>query len=321
MFTTRRFGVFCIRNSWRSFCIQNRQNELKIDENSRLSDRKINAILQQSATKFRLDNIPTTLNVTQLSKMLSSNGIKFKKVVKIFAKPFAKIHFYSNDQARDMLRRISTFSINDKKIYINTNAARVSFEHRISDKRVEDITTPWWDIPYEEQLIKKQSEGEEILSNVTKEIIDAYKDSGIEWVDKLCQKSKKLDKYPPVCNLHEIIPSPKQVGYRNKISFSIGWDKNDVVTIGFVMGKFKEGIIHLASPVGAVNSPVHPTAMNLRQLFEDYIRNESKLPVFNRVTNEGFWRGVEIKTFNSGENSVLFQVKTSSATQDVCIKN
>ena len=83
------------------------------------------------------------------------------------------------------------------------------------------------------------------------------------------------------------------------------------------MGKFKEGVVHLASPEGSVNSPVHPTAARLRTLYENYIREESRLPVYDRVINQGFWRGLEVRTFSTGESSLNFQVKTSSYTEDV----
>lgn len=286
-----------------------------------IPEETLSTILRKSNNKFHLSNLPTKINKNAFERVLEENGIRFKRIKKFFGMPYAKIDFENQDQARDMLRKLSTFRLNDQKIFINTNNAPTP-DMKISDKRVEDVTTPWWDVPYEEQLERKREEGNRIMSEISREILNDRQsfqagERDFAWVDELANTASQTESYPPLCPVEEVVPSPQQTSYRNKIGFSIGRDASDSVCIGFVMGKFKEGIIHLADPSGAVNSPIHPTAMHFRQLYEDYIKNESRLPVYHRVTHDGFWRGLEIRTFNTGESSLTFQVKTSNYTEDV----
>lgn len=42
--------------------------------------------------------------------------------------------------------------------------------------------------------------------------------------------------------LEDIVPSPNTEGYRNKCEFSIGVDEHGLATVGFLMGKYTEGI-------------------------------------------------------------------------------
>ena len=301
------------------------KNRFEVDETLVIGDDRLHKILgDKGATKFHLSNVPEKVNMQQLSDLFASNGIQYKRVVKVFGKPHAKIMFHSHEQARDMLRRLSQFCIDRKKIYINqAHDSRIKYvTPKVSDKRIEDVTTPWWDIPYPEQVEKKHEKAIDILSRTGKSAIkvNAEMMSNIAWVDALNTRAMDQDRYPPMCEFTGVEPAPIQIGYRNKISFTIGHNAVDQVTIGFVMGKFKEGIVHLGDPSGAVNSPVHPTALHLRQLYEEYLRSESKLPVFNRITQVGFWRGLEIRTFNSCENSLTFQVEPTAASEDVCTK-
>lgn len=274
--------------------------------------------------KFKLSNIPATINLAQFSEILSNNGIKFKKVIKQFGVPIATISFENQEQSQNMIRKVMQMKIDNKFIMVNKDKRTFKITPKVSEKSIEDICTPWWKISYDEQIKMKKEEASKILSDITKNLMEENKTtmSNIPWVNDLDRFTLDQDGYREICELKEVIPSPVIIGYRNKIAFTIGHDENKVITIGFVMGKFKEGILHLGSPANSVNCPVHANALVFRELFEEYLKTNSKLPVFDRETQEGFWRGIEIRTFDTGESTVTFQVEPTSFTEDVSkIKN
>jgi hypothetical protein len=48
------------------------------------------------------------------------------------------------------------------------------------------------------------------------------------------------------CRLEDLLPAPLQTGYRNKVSMTIGLDKDHQHCIGFALGKTGQGITLVA---------------------------------------------------------------------------
>lgn len=284
-----------------------------------ISPHQLDKLIGVQNTIFHLRDLPPEFDSKEIKNVLVKNNIEFRTVFKSPGKPVAKIHFLTPDQAREMLEKISMIKLKNRPITITTPDRTVE-EQSLSDKRIEEIVVPWWEISYNDQIERKKSKIHEALSKLTRSIIQQYDTNRSNWIKELFSSIIEKGEYKQALTLNEFIPAKIKSGYRNKVSFSIGHDVIKRVCIGFSMGKFKDKIIHLGDPSGIENTSIHPTALHLRQILENYFRNDNILPVFNKATQTGYWRGVEIRTFNSGENSICFQVnKPYPHTKEVFI--
>ena len=197
-------------------------------------------------------------------------------------------------------------------------------------EKIADQVTPLWRKSYQEQLQVKQDRFKKVLrslksdiyklipkrkkpqvktnndgtvSGVPSEECDESKRQQLEWIK---EKVKENDGFP--CALLDIIPSPVEKEYRNKCEFTFGKDIDGNPTVGFLLGLFKEGYSAVISPDSClhVSEPAKQIAKSLEKM-----TRESKLPVYDRITQQGFWRLAQVRTFTSGENSILLQVNSS----------
>lgn len=56
-------------------------------------------------------------------------------------------------------------------------------------------------------------------------------------------------------------------------------------TVGFLLGAFKDGIVEVAPPVGCRH--VSLVAQNLAGAFQEFLRTQSNLPVWDKRQNAG----------------------------------
>ena len=209
-------------------------------------------------------------------------------------------------------------SFNAHKVFMSNNNRKENITRwGLSDKQVEDVISPWWNIPYNDQLTKKKQVVEETLSKLGKKVIKDNSKYKIPWIESLASRSLEKGDYLPLCPIEDIVPSPEVEGYRNKSILSFGKDVTERPAIGFVMGNFSDGITHIANPAGSVNSTIHPVALHLRDIVEDFVK-KSTLPVYDKVINHGFWRTLELRTYESGENMMIIGVNTSRYSRSVC---
>ncbi|KAG0630729.1 hypothetical protein M758_1G200400 [Ceratodon purpureus] len=156
-------------------------------------------------------------------------------------------------------------------------------------RNVTQVVTPLADLSYEDQLAKKKEEIIQILKRLARNIRKGCP-SGMLLPDWLAA-AKDREGLP--CEFEGILPSPVVEGYRNKCEFAIGLGpdgKNRVV--GFQLGSFREGINAVAEPGECRN--VSSVALNFVAAFQTFIR-ASKLPVWNKTDNTGFWRMLTIR--------------------------
>ena len=180
-------------------------------------------------------------------------------------------------------------------------------EEEEKERDINDIVSPLWNKTYEEQIKIKYEE--------TKKVIE----------QKLIQRIKQESKYEiPKWILNKetrnipfegVKQSPVIKGYRNKISFSIGYDKEGKKpVVGFVHGRSINGNAYIADP-NQCTFIVSDVILQIRNSFQEYLNNSIYLP-YNKATHTGFWRLIVIKSYTTDEIMVIVQVDPSGVDKE-----
>ncbi|KAL9261843.1 Zinc finger CCCH domain-containing protein, partial [Drosera capensis] len=167
-------------------------------------------------------------------------------------------------------------------------------------KCARDVVTPLADIPYAEQLEQKKNSLSQLLKRLTRNAKKACP-NGVplpQWINK----SREIGGLP--CKLEGILDSPLTNGYRNKCEFSVGYSVSGKVTVGFMLGNFREGVTAVEEPVNCPN--VSNIASRYASIFQEFLR-ESSLPVWNRFKNTGFWRQLTVREGRNPQKEVDFE--------------
>ncbi|KAJ8551886.1 hypothetical protein K7X08_028329 [Anisodus acutangulus] len=191
----------------------------------------------------------------------------------------------------------------------------------LKGRSVRDVVTPLAKMPYADQLEHKKSSLTQTLKRLTRNARKACP-TGVslpEWI----LKAREIGGLP--CNLEGIIESPLINGYRNKCEFSVGYSVLGKPTVGFQLGNFREGVTAVEEPVDCPN--VSSIACKYAAIFQDFLQ-QSKLPIWNRLNNTGFWRQltvregrmpgkiVEVENPNANSSEVMLIVQVSTLTFD-----
>ena len=137
------------------------------------------------------------------------------------------------EQKKKSLDVINHLQFEEKKLsaFDFTNWKKVVEE----EKSLNDITTPLWKyillksmffsffifrMPYDQQLIAKA----EVIKTAFSQI-------------------NSVVETPINFNFEKVYPSPTIFEYRNKVDYSVGYDRNNNVCVGFQMGKIKFGVL------------------------------------------------------------------------------
>lgn len=156
-------------------------------------------------------------------------------------------------------------------------------------RNVTQVVTPLAHLPYEEQLAKKKEEIIQVLKRLARNIRKGCP-AGMLLPDWLAA-AKDREGLP--CKFEGILPSPVVDGYRNKCEFAIGLGPDGKQrVVGFQLGSFREGINAIAEPGDCQN--VSKVALRFVSAFQTFIR-ASRLPVWNKTDNTGFWRMLTIR--------------------------
>lgn len=160
-------------------------------------------------------------------------------------------------------------------------------------KTAREAVTPWWDVPYEEQLVRKtKAMVKDCLNKSFREVRDAY----VKW-----NKSAKWDGRPAVpvpswitdtknnelswIEYLPIIASPEPIGYRNKCEFTFGVDSVDNLPgIGFRVSAFSQGVL-VGSPQDCPN--ISKPMKILVNTVKQFLRETSTLKVYDMKTHTG----------------------------------
>lgn len=175
-------------------------------------------------------------------------------------------------------------------------------------KTLEESTTDFVHLSYEDQLIEKQKSIEELLKRFG---------NGV-WKDNPCHRNfiesqRKLYNGLP-CELKPIKRSPLIDGYRNKCEFTVGRDSDGERVVGFRVGSYCSG----RTDVSSVYNLRHISdKMKLAvKLFEKFVRS-SKLDVYDPEPQTGNFRQLCVReAHGSGQIMVIVGIHPQTLTQD-----
>ncbi|CAL9008123.1 unnamed protein product [Prunus brigantina] len=75
------------------------------------------------------------------------------------------------------------------------------------------------------------------------------------------------------CSLEGILASPVVNGYRNKCEFSVGYSLQGKITVGFMLGNFREGVTAVEEPFDCPN--VSRISCKYASIFQEFLQHSS----------------------------------------------
>ncbi|KAJ8005804.1 hypothetical protein DPEC_G00121680 [Dallia pectoralis] len=267
--------------------------------------------------KVEIQNLPKFIGFNDLKKFLEKHRLNPHKI-KLFGKQTFAFVTFKNEEERDKAmkmvhgmqwkgRTLSVRLAKPKADPILRKRGRDEVEgagqpplkrEAEEDKeplsvQIANVVTPLWNVPYEEQLRRKQQEVDGVLQRLAREIGNTNK-AMLPW---LFVQKEKYDR--KCCPLDDIRPSPSQTEYRNKCEFVIGIGANgEEKTIGFRLGKYKGGSCAVVGPSDSIH--VTTEAKKLVSEFQKFIRT-TPYSVYSPETYEGHWKQLTVRTTRTKE--------------------
>uniref|UniRef100_A0A8C9YNJ3 tRNA (uracil(54)-C(5))-methyltransferase n=1 Tax=Sander lucioperca TaxID=283035 RepID=A0A8C9YNJ3_SANLU len=247
--------------------------------------------------KVEIRNLPKFTGFNDLKKFLAKHSLNPHKI-KLFGKQTFAFVTFKNEEERDKAMKmvhgmqwkgqvLSVRLAKPKADPIQRKRKQEEGEGALS-VQIANVVTPLWNVPYEEQLRRKEQEVVGVLQRLAKEIGSTNK-AMLPWLFAQKGKYNKM-----CCSLEAIRPSPTQTEYRNKCEFliSVGADGEDK-TIGFRLGKYKGGSCAVVGP--AETRHVSAEAKKVVSEFQKFIRTTS-YSVYSPETYEGHWKQLTVRT-------------------------
>lgn len=156
------------------------------------------------------------------------------------------------------------------------------------DIDIRDVVTPLWRVSYGDQLKQKHGRVQAALAEIGARVKKSDARAAPAWATEAIP-------------LIGILRSPVTAAYRNKQEFTLGSDVNGAPVCGFCLGAYRDGITECGSPGDRV-AHVSRAAAALAAGMTRYVATASKLPVWNKCVNAGFWR---LLTVREGRRTTL----------------
>lgn len=158
------------------------------------------------------------------------------------------------------------------------------------NKCLADQVTSLWRIPYQEQLVMKRTN----MRKALEPLLSIVGDHGV---------------------VPEVLPSPVTTGYRNKVEYTFGVDRQGKPTVGLCLGGFLNGSNAVDSPTCDL---LHiPTVLiALAEHVQSFMDQHPELPVWNVVSKTGFWRILLCRIHGDNQLMVGLQVSDDSQYDD-----
>uniref|UniRef100_A0A8C1MJB7 tRNA (uracil(54)-C(5))-methyltransferase n=1 Tax=Cyprinus carpio TaxID=7962 RepID=A0A8C1MJB7_CYPCA len=245
--------------------------------------------------KVEIQNLPKYIGFNDLKKFLNKHGVNPHKI-KLFSKQMFAFVTFKNQEERDKAMK-AVHGMQWKSKVLSVRLAKPKADPILKKRKLEEeplniqianAVTPLWNVPYEEQLKRKEKEVEGVLQKLTREIGNNNK-AMLPWLFVQKEKFNKM-----CCPLEAIRPSPVLTEYRNKCEFviGVGADGEDK-TVGFRLGKYKGGSCAVVSP--SETTHVSSEAKRVVQGFQQFIR-ANPYAVYSPETYEGHWRQLTVRT-------------------------
>uniref|UniRef100_A0A8C4HZ16 tRNA (uracil(54)-C(5))-methyltransferase n=1 Tax=Dicentrarchus labrax TaxID=13489 RepID=A0A8C4HZ16_DICLA len=248
--------------------------------------------------KVEIRNLPKFTGFNDLKKFLAKHSLNPHKI-KLFGKQTFAFVTFKNEEERDKAMKmvhgmqwkgqvLSVRLAKPKADPIQRKRKQEEGEEEPLSVQIANVVTPLWNVPYEEQLRRKEQEVVGVLQRLAREIGSTNK-AMLPWLFAQKGKYNKM-----CCPLETIRPSPTQTEYRNKCEFliSVGADGEDK-TIGFRLGKYKGGSCAVVGP--AETRHVSAEAKRVVSEFQKFIRT-TPYSVYSPETYEGHWKQLTVRT-------------------------
>ncbi|KAF5773477.1 putative tRNA (uracil(54)-C(5))-methyltransferase transcription factor C3H family [Helianthus annuus] len=284
-------------------------------------------------------NLPMKWSADNLKKFLIDQGVEYKSAKTRKGMVVGFVSFETVEQVKAATEKLQGKPIGNKNLKI-VDATPRSFERKVKpssepDNKAEDgglvnddstpgslvakgrsardAVTPLAHMSYADQLEHKKKNIMQILKKLARNGRKACPD-GVALPDWIV-KSREIAGL--ACKLEGIIESPLVNGYRNKCEFSVGYSQQGKPTVGFLLGNFREGVTAVEEPSDCPN--VSRISCKYAEIFQNFLQN-STFPIWNRMTNTGFWRQLTVREGRrQGESNIaeaLLMVQISSAGFD-----
>uniref|UniRef100_A0A8C7W0T1 tRNA (uracil(54)-C(5))-methyltransferase n=1 Tax=Oncorhynchus mykiss TaxID=8022 RepID=A0A8C7W0T1_ONCMY len=248
--------------------------------------------------KVEIQNLPKFIGFNDLKKFLEKHRLNPHKI-KLFGKQTFAFVTFKNEEERDKAMKM-VHGMQWKGRVLSVRLAKPKADPMLRKRerdeedeaplsiQIANVVTPLWNVPYEEQLRRKEQEVEGVLQRLAREIGNTNK-AMLPWLFVQKEKYKRM-----CCPLEEIRPSPSQVEYRNKCEFVIGIGANEEdKTIGFRLGKYKGGSCAVVGPSDSIH--VTTEAKRVVSEFQKFIRT-TPYSVYSPETYEGHWKQLTVRT-------------------------
>ncbi|XP_026887037.2 tRNA (uracil-5-)-methyltransferase homolog A [Electrophorus electricus] len=274
--------------------------------------------------KVEIQNLPKYTGFNDLKKFLNKQGLNPHKIKLIGKQTFAFVTFKNQEERDKALKRVHGMQWKGKLLSVRlakpkadpilrkrrreegaaaagaepdpkkpSGHAQGEAEEEPLSTRIANAVTPLWQVPYGEQLRRKQQEAEAVLQTLSREIGNSNR-AMLPWLFVQKEKNRNM-----CCPLEAIRPSPLQTEYRNKCEFVIGTGADgEDKTVGFRLGKYKGGSCAVVSPADTVHIPAE--AKRVVQAFQKYIRT-TPFPAYSPETYDGHWRQLTVRTSRTSQ--------------------
>ncbi|XP_076126880.1 tRNA (uracil-5-)-methyltransferase homolog A [Alosa pseudoharengus] len=312
--------------------------DVTVDPNSNVYRYIKEDLFTSEIFKVEIQNLPKFIGFNDLKKFLTKHGLNPHKI-KLFGKQTFAFVTFKNQEERDKAMKV-VHGVQWKGRVLSVRLAKPKADPILRKRKQDEaedggeplskrqgkdgdqeereaeplstqlanVVTPLWNLPYDEQLRRKEEEVLGILQRLTREIGNTNK-AMLPWL--FVQKEKHNG---TCCPLEKIRPSPVQTDYRNKCEFLIGMgaDGQDK-TIGFRLGKYKGGTCAVVGPGDTIHVP--PETKKVVQVVQDYIRT-TPYSVYSPETYEGHWRQLTVRTTRTNQVMAMVFFNPQKLTEE-----
>lgn len=269
--------------------------------------------------KVEIQNLPKYIGFNDLKKFLAKHGLNPHKI-KLFGKQTFAFVTFKNEEERDKAMKM-VHGMQWKGRVLSVRLAKPKADPILRKRKqdetegpgqppskrqqeaeedevpfstqIANVVTPLWNVPYEEQLRRKQQEVEGVLQRLAREIGFNNKEM-LAWL--YVQKNKNNNM---CCPLEAIRPSPLLTEYRNKCEFLISMGANgEDKTVGFRLGKYKGGSCAVVGPSDTIH--VSAAAKRVVSEVQQFIRT-TPYAVYSPETYDGHWKQLTVRTTRTNE--------------------
>ncbi|RNA09498.1 tRNA (uracil-5-)-methyltransferase -like protein [Brachionus plicatilis] len=263
--------------------------------------------------KLEVKNLPTNFGFGVFKKFLGSLNLNFVKIKFPTGGSFAFVTFKDENSREHAFKVLNETKYKGKQLQAayskaapeptsnkrksdtlnNENVKQVKSENLSLDEKVQNSTTPFWNISYDKQLDQKTNVIKQLLRKCTFKM-DKVNEGIFFWLQKQKDRNEGM-----CCKLIETVPSPVIDDYRNKCEFTIGYNEDESKTVvGFRLGEYKTGSSEVVEPYSCKNFP--DQMRSFVKKFHEFVENSEFKPV-NVRTREGNWRQLTLRTNQNKE--------------------